>query len=185
MPLPTTHSYLSDADADDYFVHSFNGQAWMALPVQDKTIALREATKWLEAGLCWKGEKCDSTQPLAWPRVIAETGCCASADCTTLPPAIVQATAELALALHLNKTAIISGGAAGGGATGEVKKQQLGDLSIEFFQARAGDAPVQTSRYGPTAPLVLQRFPWLGDLLGECYMQVSTGAARIIARVRS
>jgi len=33
--------------------------------------------------------------------------------------------------------------------------------------------------------LVLQRFPWLGDLLGECYMQGSYGNSRIIARVRS
>jgi hypothetical protein len=95
------------------------------------------------------------------------------------------AVSELALALKQNPSAVIGGAAAGGGATGEVKRQKLGDLEQEFFQARAGEAVVQTSRYGPKAPLVLQRFGWLGDLIGCWLPSYGGGSSRIIARVRS
>jgi hypothetical protein len=175
--LPAGSSWLDVADASTYFATSFNSAVWNAISAADQTIALTEATRWLET-LCWKGEKCDPAQVMAWPRKIDATGCCASAVCTTLPSAIVQAVAELALALHLNKTAIIgSGGSSGGG----IKKAQLGGLSVEYFEGGAG----AVSKYGATAPLVLQKFPWLGDLLGECYLDGSFGRSRVIARVRS
>ena len=169
-------AYLDQTDATTYFANSFNAAAWATLTAAEKDTALAEATRWLET-LCWKGEKCDPAQPLAWPRKIDGTGCCAAVTCTTLPPALIQAVAELALALHQNKTAII-GGVASGGA---VKKAQLGGLSVEYFEGGVQS----TSKYGPNAPTVLQRFPWLGDLLGGCYMQGSYGSSRIIARVRS
>jgi hypothetical protein len=178
MPLPSAITYLDQTDADAYFVGSFNEAAWTALTSDEKDAALNEATKWLET-LCWKGERCDPTQSLAWPRKIAGAGCCVSADCTTLPSAIVHATAELALALHQNKTAIIGTGA----AAQLVKRQKLGDLEVEYQAPTPGT--VTPNRYGPNAPLVLQRFPWLGDILGECWLQGSYGTARIVARVRS
>lgn len=173
--LPAGTSYLDPADANTYFIGSFNAATWAAIPAADQTIALAEATKWLET-LCWKGEKCDPLQAMAWPRKIAATGCCAAAVCTTLPQAVIQATAELALALHQNKTAIV-----GGGSSGAIKRAQLGGLSVEYFEGGASAG----SKYGPSAPLVLQKFPWLGDLLGECYLDGSFGRSRILARVRS
>jgi hypothetical protein len=169
-------AYLDQTDATAYFANSFNSAAWALLTPAEKDTALAEASRWLET-LCWKGEKCDPNQPFAWPRKIDATGCCAAATCAVLPAAMTQAVAELALALHLNKTAIIGGAASAGG----IKKAQLGGLSVEYFEGSAQS----TSKYGPTAPLVLQRFSWLGDLLGECYMEGSYGTSRIIARVRS
>jgi hypothetical protein len=174
-------AYLDQTDATTYFANSFNAAAWTALTAAEKDTALAEATRWLET-LCWKGEKCDPAQPLAWPRKIDGTGCCAAVTCTALPPALIQAVAELALALHQNKTAII-GGAASSGVSGAIKRNQLGDLVQEFYDVK--DAAATAAKYGPNAPLILQRFPWLGDLLGECYMQGSYGNSRIIARVRS
>jgi hypothetical protein len=174
--LPAGGAYLDVVDANTYFLNTFNAAAWAAIPAADQTIALAEATRWLET-LCWKGEKCDPAQPMAWPRKIEGTGCCAAAVCTTLPQAVIQAVAELALALHQNKTAIIGGG----GSSGAIKRAQLGGLSVEYFEGGAGSA----SKYGATAPLVLQRFPWIGDLLGECYLEGNFGRSRIIARVRS
>jgi hypothetical protein len=179
--LPAGSSWLDVVDASTYFANSFNAAAWAAIPTPDQTIALAEATKWLET-ICWKGEKCDPNQAMAWPRKIDATACCASAVCTTLPPAIVQAVAELALALHQNKTAIIGSGGSSGAAQ-LVKRQKLGDLEVEY-QAPTAET-VTASRFGPSAPLVLQRFPWLGDLLGHCYMEGSYGSSRILARVRS
>ena len=178
--LPAGSSWLDVVDANTYFLNTFNAAAWAAIPAADQTIALAEATRWLET-LCWKGEKCDPAQPMAWPRKIEGTGCCASAVCTTLPTAVIQAVAELALALHQNKTAIISGVTAG--ATQLIKRQKLGDLEVEY-QAPSGES-LRSERFGPNAPLVLQRFPWLADLIGHCYMEGSYGSSRIIARVRS
>lgn len=181
MPLPTATAYLSAADADTYFATSFNNAAWTALTAAEKDLALQEATRWLET-LCYQGEKCSNTQALKWPRKIDDTSCCGAVDCTNLPPQVVEATCELALMLHKNPNAMI-GVVGAAGATGAVKRQKLGELEQEFFEPSSSSA--NNSRYGVNAPLVLQRFPWLGDLLGECYLEGSFGSSRIIARVRS
>ncbi len=178
MGLPTAKAYVSDADADSYFVGSFHGNEWMALTIGEKTIALREATRWLET-LCYKGELCQKTQPLKWPRTTDEDDCCPAADCTTIPPQLEEATCELALQLHKNQTSIIGGSTA---TTGAIQSQQLGDLSQSFYDGKSGSAA--TRKYGPMPPMVLQKFQWLGDLLG-CYMRASYGSSRIIQRVRS
>jgi len=178
MALPTATAYLSAADADTYFATSFNAAAWTALSSAEKTVALAEATRWLEA-LCLKGEKCSDTQPLKWPRKADADGCCGAVACTALPETMVQATAELALGLHQNKTAIV-GGAVGGGTTGAVKRQKLGDLEQEYFEPSSGAS--SGGKVGSTAPLILQRFPWLVDLLSPCLLDVASGGARVLHR---
>jgi hypothetical protein len=170
MALPTTRAYLSDADADDYFIHSFNHAEWMALPVGQKTIALQEATRLLE-GLCYQGERCDASQPFQWPRKIDGSGCCAAVTCVTLPPQMIQATAELALQLHKNQSAII-----GGGSSQQIKSASLGSMSVTY-----ADGATNT-KVSATAPLVLQRFPWLVDVLGPCLMKTSAGGGRVLHR---
>jgi hypothetical protein len=178
MALPTTRAYVSDADADDYFVHTFRGNEWIPLTVTEKTLALQEATRALET-LCYKGEKCSDTQPLKWPRKLDEAGCCAAADCTALPSQMVEATCELALSLHKNPTAIFGGGISGAGAQGAIKSNKLGDLQQDFYDVKDGQA--SSSRYGPESPKVLQAFPWLSDLLG-CWADVGGRGARILSR---
>ena len=165
MPLPTTRAYVSDTDADDYFIHTFNHTAWFALTTGQKTIALQEATRWLET-LCWQGEKCNAAQPLQWPRKLAAAGCCGAADCTTIPPQMVEATCELALQLHQNQGAMITAPATGQAGL-FTKRQKLGDLEVEFDQFAPGTAGAAAAP--STKPLVLQKFPWIRDLL-QCYM---------------
>ena len=143
-PPPT----VTGAMADAYMATTIRDAAWLAIPALERDVLLQEAQRWLK-GLC--------------PDPAAE-GCCG--DFATQ---WTEAVSELALALKLSPTAIITGGASAGGATGEVKKQQLGELSVEFFQAREGAVATQTSRYGPKAPLVLQRFGFLGDIIG-CWL---------------
>jgi hypothetical protein len=172
MALPTATSYLSEADADTYFATSFNAAAWTALSSAEKTVALTEATRWLET-LCWKGEKCSDTQPLKWPRKADADGCCGAVACTALPEAMVQATAELALGLHQNKTAIVGGST----SSGAIKSASLGGLSVTYK-----DDVVTTTKVSGSAPLVLQKFPWLVDLLSPCLMQNSSGSARVLHR---
>jgi hypothetical protein len=123
--------------------------------VTNHQIQLNEANRWLGA-LCF-----DQTRD-----------CCGR----SFDAAYTEAISELALALSANATAII--GAAS--TEGKIKRAQLGGLSVEYSEAGAST----TSRYGPRAPYVLQRFPWLGDVLG-CWLNVPTGSSRIIARVRS
>lgn len=178
MVLPTARSYVSDIDADDYFVHTFQHAAWFALAVGEKTIALQEATRWLET-LCWYGEKCDPVQPLQWPRKLDVNGCCGAASCTALPTEIVAATCELALVLHQNQGSLITAPAAGQAGI-FTKRQKLGDLEVEFDQFAAGTAGASAG--GSGQPLVIKTYPWLADML-RCF--TSTGRKAIIARVRS
>lgn len=121
--------------------------AWLAIPAGERDVLLLEAQRWLN-GLC--------------PNPDAE-GCCGD-----FAAQWTAAVSELALALKLSPTAVISGAAAAG-ATGEVKRQKLGDLEVEFFQAVSG-AGGSTRRYGPKAPYILQAFPWLTDLLSPCWL---------------
>lgn len=155
--LPT----VSGAMADAYMATTIRDAAWLAIPAGDRDVLLLEAQRWLK-GLC--------PDPAA-------TGCCG--DFATQ---WTEAASELALALKLSPTAIITGGASAGGATGEIKRQKLGDLEQEFFQARTGTTT--TSRYGPKAPAVLRAFPWLGDILG-CWIKGGGGSGSVIARYRS
>jgi len=178
MALPTATAYLSEADADTYFATSFNAAAWTALSSAEKTVALAEATRWLET-LCWKGEKCSDTQPLKWPRKADADGCCGAVACAALPEAMVQATAELALGLHQNKTAIV-GGSTSTGTTGAIKSQKLGDLQQDYYDVK--DGQTTTGKVSATAPLILQRFSWLVDLLSPCLLDVSAGSGRVLHR---
>ena len=169
--LTAGNSYLDQTDATTYFSTSFNNAAWAALSSVEKDTALAEATRWLE-GLCWQGEKCDPNQALAWPRKMDKTNCCAAVVCAALPSQMVQATAELALALNQNKTAIIGGG----GGTQRIKSASLGSMSVTYADGAT------TTKVSSTAPLVLQKFPWLVDLLGPCLMSTAAGGARVLHR---
>jgi hypothetical protein len=143
----TAPPVITAVEADAYMATTMRNAAWLAIPAADRGVLLLEAQRWLN-GLC--------------PNPDA-TGCCG--DFATQWAAAVS---ELALALHLSPTAVISGAAAAG-TTGEVKRQKLGDLEVEFFQSTPGKAVKQSSRYGPKAPYILQAFPWLGDLIG-CWL---------------
>ena len=179
MALPTTTAYISTSTADAYFLTTLKDSDWATLTPRQKDAALAEATKWLET-LCWKGEACGKTQQFKWPRKLDADGCCSAAICASLPVELEHATAELALQLFKNQTTMI--GAAVTGTTGAIQSQQLGDLKQSFYDVKSGASA--SSKYGPMSPLVLQHFPWLGDLLG-CYMRATYGSSRILQRVRS
>ena len=151
---------VSIADADAYFATTPRDAEWIA--VADKQIWLNEAYRWL-GQLCFdttKGTCCGMTFDQAW----------------------VAANSELALALSKSPNAII-GGPSTGGVTGAIKRNKLGDLEQEFFDVK--DGSVSASRFGPNDPIVLQRFPWIADLLG-CFMNLQkSSGTRVIARVRS
>jgi hypothetical protein len=155
MTLPV----VTPAMADAYFLTTPRNADWNA--ATDHQIWLNEANRWLGA-LCF-----DATRD-----------CCGRG----FDAAYTEAISELALALSKSPTALVGGGASSGGAAQLVKRQKLGDLEVEYQAPSAGT--VVATKYGPNSPLVLQRFPFLGDVIG-CWLNVATGGSRIIARVRS
>lgn len=151
-----TRSVIAVSDADAYFLTTPRNADWTA--VTDKQIQLNESQRWLN-GLCY-----DETRD-----------CCGR----SFGAAWVEAVSELALALSMNPTAIISGSAAATGTQGAIKEQALGELKQSFYDVK--DGQVSTSKYGPQSPKVLQAFPFVGEIIG-CWLNVATGSARIISR---
>ena len=90
-----------------------------------------------------------------------------------------QATAFLAYSLFLDPNAIIPIIPGVWPEKGPVKRNKLGDLEQEFFSPAD-----QGSKVDPGAPIVLQRFPWLVDLL-SCWLSGTYGASKLLVRVRS
>lgn len=176
-------SYVTLEEATAYFDGGLYADAWAAVASQEA--ALREAAKWLNT-LSYPGECCVAGRFLAWPRQGA-TCCCEDATCGMVPVQVKQAQMELAMQLGSNPALLTGGvGVAQTGDRGPIKKQQLGDLSQEFFDPRSSDGSSSTSgTANPNAPTLLQKLPWLSDMLG-CWLDVSSlGNCRIIARVRS
>ena len=157
MALPPA---VSIADADAYFVTTPRNAEWVA--VTDKEVWLNEAYRLLTA-ICYDPSR----------------DCCGR----SFADAWTAANSELALALSKNPNAIIGGG--GSTASGLVKRQKLGDLEVEYHPPSTTGATMITSKYGPTDPIVLQQFPFIGDILG-CWMTLTkSSGTRVIARVRS
>jgi hypothetical protein len=174
-------SYISTALADTYHAGLPSEASWQALTQAEKEAALMSATLALET-LTYVGTRCTPAsddplleQALQWPRSGA-TCKGITAVCTLLPAALVGATAQLALSLHNNP---ISNAPSTPGA-GAIQRQQLGELSQSFYEPESS-----TSKVGASAPLILQLYPFLIDVLG-CWSSTNTGAGgRIVLRVRS
>ena len=153
---------LTVANVTAYFLESPRNADWTALTAGEQAVAVAQACRWLNT-LCWdiSLDCCDQDFAVAWE----------------------MAFSELALWLHQNPTAIIN---TGGGATQGtyISKQQLGDLVQEFraFPSAAGSTE---SRVSPKAPLVLQKAPWLVDVLGCWLLTNWKGTRRFIPNWRN
>ena len=177
-------SYITVDAADAIWANTLNDAAWAALTQTEKEQSLMASTNALEA-LKFSGERCspakdDSSKPqaLQWPRsgFICKG---VTATCAAIPKQVEQACAYLALNLFNDPNAIIPGVPTPTPQRGAVKMQQLGDLKQEFF------APSDVgTKIGVSAPIVLQKFPWLVDVLA-CWLDGNYGQSGIINRVRS
>lgn len=95
----TAESYASVADADTYHT-TWGNTAWAAAAsTAVKEIALRNATRYLDAqfGARWKGSRLNGTQALGWPRLGVYTADGYYMQTTPLPPALLNACYEMAL----------------------------------------------------------------------------------------
>ena len=177
-------SYIPVSTADAIFGNSLQNSEWAALTTAQKQSALMAATESLEV-LTFLGDRCtpaanDSTveQALQWPRKNASCKG-VKTTATAMPLPIRQACTQLALALHKDSDAIIGGGA-NNETKGSLKVQQLGELKQEFYDVKEG----ASIKVDASAPIVLQKFPWLVDVL-NCWLIGSFGASKVLLRVRS
>ena len=184
------NSYVDLAYADAYFSLSPYWAQWNEFSRTSREIALVQACSALET-VSFAGTRCDpstndanSPQALAWPRSGASCDG-VSSSCGSIPKAVKDAQCLLALNLATSPDSI--NGPIGGGGTNQagtyVSKQQLGDLVQEFSAYPSGETGGD-SCIDCTTPDVIATYPWLKGMLG-CWASISTGASKVLLRVRS
>ena len=181
----TSNSYLTMVTAMQIAENVPGGGDWAAKDEETRNLSLIQATRWLET-IDYGGTRCKSSQRLKWPRTGATCDGVTS-DCSGIPYQIQEAEVMLAIQYDKNPGSF-PGANSGGGSTQSgvyISEQTLGDLSIKYNAYPAG----QTDTSNCTScgdPLIIQKFPWLGSLLG-CWVGIGskTTGTRVIARVRS
>ena len=148
----TTPPTLTNEDLDAYFAASLNAATWEALSEETQAAAQAEAERWLST-LCLND----------------------GADCCgrSFEDAYLMVTAELALALAQNPKLLAATEATPGLY---VSEKHLGDMGKSF--AAFDQASV---KYGATAPLLLHRLPFVGEILGG-WINNSWGRSRVLSR---
>ena len=188
-------SYVSIERATELVTDTPQEGLWTGMSEAEQRSALNAATMWLET-LTYGGSRCgipssdDPSKPqsLKWPRsgVTCEGY---TAACDLIPTRVEWAEVMLALQLHQNPNAIIPPASGGGGAQAGtyVSSQKLGDLQIDYSAFPSGQTVVNNDCTSCANPEVINKFPFLQDLLG-CWLDqgsISTGNSRVILRVRS
>ena len=187
----SSNSYVTGADADSFAGLQSWGSAWLAKTESERTIALVSACSWLET-VDWAGTRCNPSsddaalpQALSWPRSGASCDGVA-ATCSMIPPDVKRAQMLLAYQLVVSPDAITGQPGGGGGAQAGtyISEQQLGEMKIAYSAFPGGE---QSSNDCTSCanPEVINKFPWLSDIL-KCWANVSSGeGSRVILRVRS
>ena len=164
------NSYQTVADADAYFMNSLNVLKWNALDVDTKGAALINAAMWLDT-VSYAGTRCTDVQAMDWPRQ-GVTGQCGTATCAAIPPEVIMAQAELALALGINPD-LITGSPGTSPQRTYTQREKLDVLEIEY--ATLSDA--SQSRLVNT-PLLFRQVPWLQPML-RCWFDNDSSARMV------
>ena len=163
----TSNSYVDLAFADAYAANTQWDAEWQAFTVDERTAALITATSWLET-MAWSGDKCTpATQRLSWPRS-GVTCQGLTATCLMIPYEVQTAQVELAFQFAKNPNLML--GATGTSITGEVKRQKLDVLEVEYFQSGGGVVNTGTK--------LTDQVPWLLAWLG-CWVGGNVGQIRL------
>ena len=178
---PDSTSYIDLAGADALAVNLPGGEEWMAQDLDTKALSLITATNWMET-LNYVGERCSNTQSLKWPRGGAKAVCDdMTATCDMIPRKIKQTEVLLAIKYTESPSSFPGGGGGSNAPSGTfVKRQQLGELSIEYAQFNNN---VGSSCDDCDNPQIIQSFPWIDDYLG-CWLDMgpSSGAGFVLTR---
>lgn len=159
------NSYVTLVEANAYAANQQWETAWLAFTDDQRNAALITATSWLQT-LSWGGTKCSPSsddpmlrQRLDWPR--SDLTCDGTAaSCTMIPWEVRTAQIELAYQFAQNPNLML--GSTGVSVAGEVKRQKLDVLEVEYFQSGSG-AVVTGATLTDKVPWLI---PWLGCWAG-------------------
>ena len=186
-----SNSYVTGTEMDTFAGLQSWGETWLAKTESDRAVAIVSACSWLET-IEWAGKRCSPSsddnslpQALSWQRSDASCDGIA-ATCTMIPGEVRRAQMLLAYNLVMSPDSITGAPGGGGGAAAGtyVASQELGDLKISYAAYPNGE---QSSNDCTSCanPEVINKFPWLSDIL-KCWANVSNGeGAKVILRVRS
>ena len=178
----SSNSYITLERAGELAENISGGGDWLKEGSEERSISLIQATRWMET-LDYAGTRCKSSQRLKWPRSGAVCDG-VSSDCNGIPYQIQEA--EVMLAIQYDKDPDSFPGMNNGGSTDSslyVSKNQLGDL-VQEFSERSNSSGPNFDCTSCSDPIIVNKFPWLKDLLG-CWLSRSSSGTRVIARVRS
>lgn len=113
--------YVSPAQVDTYANGMLTASAWDALVPDDKSRVVVSVTRWIDSQ-CWKGDKVDPSQPLAWPRTVGDIA------------VIEQAAVMLSVLLAANPELMDQMTGATVAADGGTKRLKAGSVEIEYFR---------------------------------------------------
>lgn len=130
--LSNAEAYISVADADTYHTSFTGSTTWSGASEGEKEIALRQGAQNLDSTyrLRWKGSKVAYDQALCWPRYDVEDEDGVLLDSDEVPPAVVQANAEMGLRA-LEQSGILSPDIVGEAGNVKRLKQKLGPMEEE------------------------------------------------------
>ena len=119
----TANSYVSVADADEYFSSHINSSLWDSQT--NKSDLLIYATQLLDQYMDWDGIRVndESQQALEWPRIVEDY------PNNVIPKRVVQATCELALYVAQNGKAF---------NLADVSRVKVGPITIDIDSDSSG-----------------------------------------------
>jgi len=147
----TANSYVTLAEANDYFETVPDSSTWTDKTDDQKNRALIAATRWIDS-LVYYGDRCDNAQALKFPRNNYKVDD-VELSCTTIPNNIKYAQYELARALA-NDTGAITGTT---GTEGNISEFKLGDIQLKYNTDSQGVGSVNN---------IFDVYPWLQSYLG-------------------
>lgn len=147
--------YVSVAQVDTYANGSLTADAWQAMVADDKARVIVSVTRWIDSQ-CWRGDKLDPDQPLAWPRTVGSIA------------VIEQAAVQLSVLLAANPDLMNQLTGATVAADGGTKRLKAGSVEIEYF--RALNFSVYGGRVDPFPASIMSLIgAWLCDRSGSAW----------------
>lgn len=126
---PLANAYCDAATATVLLSEQLYTTDWTTATVQEQETSLIWATRLLDEQMYWPGYPTTTTQALAWPRTGVVDCHGHVIDPLSIPRDVQRATATYALALLSDPSQ-----GSTGVPVGTVKRTQLGDTSVEYFQ---------------------------------------------------
>ena len=164
--LSTATSFVSVAEADTYFSDRAS-TAWAALDDTAKQAALVTASEYVSTAFEYIGNKVQTAQALAWPRVHIDPNGLFLTPIITVPVAVKVATYRIAFEIAVNGVNMF----ASVSASDLISRVKAGSVEVAF-----SDSAMHIANDGRPS------FPWMRELL-KGYSRGGSGMSTRLMRV--